>query len=88
MGGLIRPKPSVPAIKKREVKLMKEKLTIKELFETTLNGQDIDVITVHYKSTTEQCDNYESITHKNVIVSDYEIDYDADEGMDYLDIIV
>lgn len=67
---------------------MKDKLTIKELFETTLNGQDIDLITVHYKSTVEQCDNYESITHKNVIVSDYEIDYDADEGMVYLDIIV
>jgi hypothetical protein len=65
---------------------MKEELTIKELFETTLNGQDIDVITVHYKSTTEQCDNYESITHKNVIVNDYEIDYDADESMVYLDI--
>lgn len=65
---------------------MNTKYTIKELFETTLNGQDIDLITVHYKSTVEQCDNYESITHKNVIVNDYEIDYDADEGMVYLDI--
>lgn len=65
---------------------MKEKLTIKELFETALNGRDIDVITVHYKSSVEQCDNYESVTHKNVIVSDYEIEYDADEGMVYLDI--
>ena len=65
---------------------MNTKYTIKELFETTLNGQDIDLITVHYKSTVEQCDNYESITHKNVIVSDYEIDYYADEGMVYLDI--
>jgi hypothetical protein len=65
---------------------MKEKYTIKELFETTLNEQDIDIITVHYKSTVEQCDNYESITHKNVIVNDYEIVYDADEGMVYLDI--
>lgn len=65
---------------------MKDRLTIKELFETTLNGQDIDIITVHYKSTVEQCDNYESITHKNVIVDDYEIYYDADEGMVYLDI--
>ena len=65
---------------------MNTKYTIKELFETTLNGQDIDLITVHYKSTIEQCDNYESITHKNIIVNDYEIDYDADEGMVYLDI--
>lgn len=65
---------------------MKERLTIKELFENTLNGQEIDVITVHYKSTTEQCDNYESITHKNIIVDDYEIEYDADEGLVYLDI--
>ena len=65
---------------------MNTKYTIKELFETTLNGQDIDLITVHYKSTIEQCDNCESITHKNIIVNDYEIDYDADEGMVYLDI--
>ena len=65
---------------------MKEKLTIKELFDTTLDGQDIDLITVHYKSTVEQYDNYESITHKDIIVGDYEIDYDADEGMVYLDI--
>ena len=65
---------------------MNTKYTIKELFETALNGQDIDLITVHYKSTIEQCDNYESITHKNVIVNDYEIDYDTDEGMVYLDI--
>ena len=65
---------------------MKERLTIKELFDNTLNGQDIDLITVHYKSTVEQCDNYESITHKNVIVGDYEIVYDADEGLVYLDI--
>lgn len=67
---------------------MKERLTIKELFDTTLDGQDIDIITVHYKSTMEQVDNYESITHKNVIVDDYEIYYDADEGMVYLDIYV
>jgi hypothetical protein len=65
---------------------MKEKLTIKELFETTLTDENVDVITVHYKSTIEQCDNYESITHKNVIVNDYEIDFDTDEGMVYLDI--
>lgn len=65
---------------------MTKKFTIKELFDTTLNGQEIDLITVHYKSTVEQCDNYESITHKNVIVNDYEIVYDADEGLVYLDI--
>ena len=65
---------------------MKERLTIKGLFDTTLDGQDIDLITVHYKSTIEQCDNYESITHKNVIVNDFEIVYDADEGLVYLDI--
>lgn len=65
---------------------MKEELTIKELFDTTLNGQEIDLITVHYKSTVEQYDNYESITHKNIIVNDFEIVYDADEGLVYLDI--
>jgi hypothetical protein len=67
---------------------MNTKYTIQELFETTLNGQDIDLITVHYKSIVEQYDNYESIPHKNVIVNDFEICYDADEGMVYLDIIV
>jgi hypothetical protein len=65
---------------------MKERLTIKELFETTLTDEGVDVITVHYKHTTEQCDNYGSITHKDIIVGDYEIDFDADEGMVYLDI--
>ena len=65
---------------------MKERFTIKELFDTTLNGQEIDLITVHCKSTVEQYDNYESITHKNVFVNDYEIVYDADEGLVYLDI--
>ena len=65
---------------------MKEKLTIEELFETTVTDENVDVITIHYKSTTEQCDNYESITHKSVIVDDYEVYYDADEGIVYLDI--
>lgn len=65
---------------------MKERFTIKELFDTTLNGQEIDLITVHYKSTVEQYDNYESIIHKNIIVNDFEIVYDADEGLVYLDI--
>jgi hypothetical protein len=65
---------------------MKEKLTIKELFETTLNGQDINVITVHYPFGKVQYDNGESIPFQAVIVKDYEIDYDADEGMVYLDI--
>jgi hypothetical protein len=65
---------------------MKERLTIKELFETTLNEQDIDVITVHYPFDKVQYDNYESIPFKAVIIEDYEIDFDADEGMVYLDI--
>jgi hypothetical protein len=65
---------------------MKERLTIKELFETTLNEQEIDVITVHYPFGKEQYDNYESIPFKAVILEDYEIDYDADEGLVYLDI--
>ena len=67
---------------------MKEELTIKELFETTLNEQEIDVITVHYTFGKVQYDNYESIPFKGLILEDYEIDYDADEGMVYLDIIV
>lgn len=65
---------------------MNTKYTIKELFETILTADDIDVITVYSKSIVEQCDNYESITNKDAIVNSYEIDYDADMGMVYLDI--
>ena len=65
---------------------MKEGLTIKELFETTLNGQDIDIITVHYPFGKVQYDNGESIPFQAVIIEDYEIEYDADEGMVYVDI--
>jgi hypothetical protein len=67
---------------------MKEELTIKELFDTTLNEQNIDVITIHYPFGKAQYDNYESIPFKGLIIEDYEVDYDADEGMVYLDIIV
>jgi beta-glucanase (GH16 family) len=67
---------------------MKDRLTIKELFETTLNGQDIDVITVHYPFGKVQYDNGESIPFQAVIIEDYEIEYDADEGMVYVDIYV
>jgi hypothetical protein len=67
---------------------MKEELTIKELFDTILNEQDIDVITIHYPFGKVQHDNYESIPFKALIIEDYEIDYDADEGMVYVDIIV
>lgn len=68
---------------------MKEELTIKELFDTTLNEQDIDVITIHYPfGKKAQYDNYESIPFKALTIKDYEIDYDADEGMVYLAIIV
>jgi hypothetical protein len=67
---------------------MKEELTIKELFDTTLNEQDIDVITIHYPFGKAQYDNYESIPFKGLIIEDYEVDYDADESMVYLDIYV
>jgi hypothetical protein len=67
---------------------MKEELTIKELFDTTFNEQNIDVITIHYPFGKAQYDNYESIPFKGLIIEDYEVDYDADEGMVYLDIIV
>ena len=65
---------------------MKEKLTIKQLFDNILTADDIDVITVYSKSTVEQCDNYESITNKDAAVDNYEIDYDVDMCMVYLDI--
>ena len=65
-----------------------EKLTIKELFDTTLVGQDIDLITIHYPFGIVQYDNYESIPFKALIIEDFEIVYDADEGLVYLDIIM
>lgn len=67
---------------------MKEKLTIEELFETILNEQEIDLITIHYPFGDAQYDNYESIPFKAIIIEDYEIVYDADEGLVYLDLEV
>ena len=68
---------------------MRTQYTVKELFNNTINVNDVDVITLHKGDTTVQCDNTESLAdYENDKVVDYEIDFDSDEGMVYLDIIV
>lgn len=67
--------------------------TIKELLEQDITDE-VDVITVRVRTTTHPTDyQYDSIVSAiedvgHMIVKDYEIDYDADEGLVYLDIIV
>ena len=68
---------------------MRTQYTVKELFDNSINVNDVDVITLHKGDTATQCDNVESLTdYYNDKVVDYEIDFDSDEGVVYLDIIV
>ena len=66
--------------------------TIKELLEQDITNE-VDVITVTVKVKPPKRYQYDSIASAiedvgHMTVKDYEIDYDADEGMVYLDIIV
>jgi hypothetical protein len=66
--------------------------TIKELLEQDITD-DVDVITVTVKVNPPKCYQYDSIASTiedvgHMTVKDYEVDYDADESMVYLDIIV
>ena len=63
--------------------------TINNLFNTAINSEEINVITVHCGSEIIQADNVESEALDKVRdheVDDYEVTYEADEGMVYLDI--
>ena len=68
---------------------MKEKITVKELFENKLNPNDIDVITIHDELCVCQCDNVESLeAWYDKPVVDYDIEFDGDNNTVYLDITV
>lgn len=66
--------------------------TIKELLEQDITDE-VDVITVTVKVNPPKYYQYDSVASAikdvgHMTVKDYDIDYDADEGMVYLDIIV
>ena len=71
---------------------MKEKLTIKQLLEQNITD-DVDVITVTVRVNPPKRYQYDSIASTiedvgHMTVKDYEIEYDADEGLVYLDLEV
>ena len=65
--------------------------TIAELIDTTINFNEVDIITVKMgDKIIRQYDTVESVVEDSggMKVKDYEIEYDTDEGLVYLDIIV
>ena len=63
--------------------------TVKELFETDIDLSEVSVITAILGGfMTCQCDNVESLPEVilNAELVDYELDFDEDEGMVYLEI--
>lgn len=65
--------------------------TIAELIDTTINFHEVDIITVKMgDKIIRQYDTVESAVEDSggMKVKDYEIEYDIDEGLVYLDIIV
>jgi hypothetical protein len=63
--------------------------TVRNLFNNAINSEEVDIITVHCGSEIIQADSVESETLDKVLdheVVDYEVQYDADEGIVYLDI--
>ena len=66
--------------------------TIKELLEQDITDE-VDIITVRVRTKRPKDYQYGSIASAiedvgHMTAKDYEIEYDADEGMVYLDIIV
>lgn len=66
--------------------------TIKELLEQDITDE-VDIITVSVRAKHPKDYQYDSIASAiedvgHMTVEDYEIEYDADEGMVYLDIYV
>jgi hypothetical protein len=67
---------------------MRTDYTIKELFENSVNANDVDIITIHNGFMTQQCDSVDEIMDSlmDSQVKDYDIEFDSDEGVVYLDI--
>ena len=64
--------------------------TVRELINDDLSFNEIDIITVNNNGKLAQYDSADSLLHceGDSVVVDYEIEYDADEGLVYLDLEV
>lgn len=64
--------------------------TVRELINDDLAFNEIDIITVNNNGKLTQYDSAESLVYceGDSVVVDYEIEYDADEGLVYLDLEV
>ena len=68
---------------------MRTQYNVKEFFDKQIVKDEIDIITITNDFMTQQCDSVDELLDIWMCkkVKDYEIDYDTDEGVVYLDII-
>ena len=64
--------------------------TVKQLINDDLALNQIDIITVNNNGKLTQYDSVDSLAYceGDSVVIDYEIEYDSDEGLVYLDIVI
>ena len=64
--------------------------TVRELMTTDIATAEVDIITVDNNGKLTQYDSVESLIYceGDSVVVDYEIEYDSDEGLVYLDLEV
>lgn len=64
--------------------------TVRELMATDIATAEVDIITVNNNGKLTQYDSVDSLVYceGDSVVIDYEIEYDADEGLVYLDIVI
>ena len=64
--------------------------TVKELMATTIATAEVDIITVANNGKLTQYDSVDSLVYceGDSVVIDYEVEYDSDEGLVYLDLEV
>ena len=64
--------------------------TVRELINDDLSFNEIDIITVNNNGKLTQYDGVDSLLYceGDSVVVDYEIEYDSDEGVVYLDLEV
>ena len=64
--------------------------TVKELMATDIATAEVDIITVANNGKLTQYDSVDSLVfcEGDSVVVDYEIEYDSDEGLVYLDLEV
>ena len=64
--------------------------TVRELMATDIATAEVDIITVNNNGKLTQYDSADSLIYceGDSVVVDYEIEYDSDEGLVYLDLEV